>query len=383
MKGLLLRLATLDADAETCVRVIAYFDALVERRASPEALVRATSGVAECCSGLQLGDDRMWRFSPGGDALSKDASNATVRTEFDINGTPACLWLERPRQPAPLDDLVLERASLAARMLLGAVAGRQAAILADPALVEMVLSSHAEIADRSAALRRLGLDPQRPIQVAAVFADIEDRPIAELVAHISTLCPARAVFAEVIGGIAAVLVQHHGASPLNADGLRNSLRGRTSHQRLRIGLGRVVEPTAAHSSWQQARLALRLASAAEHFHVGDDSGADVTDYDELGVLALLAEIPAERLLQAPDLVALEALHATEHGADDIATLEAYFREGSLRQTANALYLHHSTVSARLSRIEEALNWHLDDPTGRFRAQFALWSHRLVHAPTSE
>jgi sugar diacid utilization regulator len=325
----------------------------------------------------------MWRFSPGGDALPKDASNATVRTEFDINGTPACVWLERPRQPAPLDDLVLERASLAARMLLGAVAGPQAAVLADPALVEMVLSSHAEIADRSAALRRLGLDPQRPIQVAAVSADVEYRPIAELVAHISTLCPARAAFAEVIGGIAAVLLQHHGASPLSADGLRNSLRGRSHHQRLRIGLGRVVEPTAAHSSWQQARLALRLASAAEHFHAGADSGADVTDYDELGVLALLAEIPAERLLQAPDLVALEALHATEHGPDDIATLEAYFREGSLRQTANALYLHHSTVSARLSRIEETLNWHLDDPTGRFRAQFALWSHRLAHAPMSE
>jgi DNA-binding PucR family transcriptional regulator len=144
-----------------------------------------------------------------------------------------------------------------------------------------------------------------------------------------------------------------------------------------------VEPTAAQSSWQQARLALRLASAAEHFHAGADSGADVTDYDELGVLALLAEIPAERLLQAPDLVALEALHATEHGPDDIATLETYFREGSLRQTANALFLHHSTVSARLSRIEETLNWHLDDPTGRFRAQFALWSHRLAHAPTSE
>jgi DNA-binding PucR family transcriptional regulator len=256
-------------------------------------------------------------------------------------------------------------------------------MLADPALVEMVLSSHAEIADRSAALRRLGLDPQRPIQVAAVSANIEDRPIAELVAHITTLCPTRAAFAEVIGGVAAVLMQHHGASPLNTDGLRNSLRGRSYQQRLRIGLGRVVEPTAAHSSWQQARVALRLASAAEHFQAGADSGVDVTDYDELGVLALLAEIPAERLLQAPDLVALEALNATEHGPEDIATLEAYFREGSLRQTANALYLHHSTVSARLNRIEETLNWHLDNPTGRFRAQFALWSHRLAHAPTSE
>jgi hypothetical protein len=90
MKALLLRLATHEADAETCVRVIAYFDALAERRASPEALVRATSGVAKCCSGFQLGDDQMWRFSPGATPFMKDASNATVRTEFDVNGRPAC-----------------------------------------------------------------------------------------------------------------------------------------------------------------------------------------------------------------------------------------------------------------------------------------------------
>ena len=48
MRGLLLRLSALDADAESAVRVIAYFDALVARSTDPAALVRATAALAEC-----------------------------------------------------------------------------------------------------------------------------------------------------------------------------------------------------------------------------------------------------------------------------------------------------------------------------------------------
>ncbi|MFB9323894.1 PucR family transcriptional regulator, partial [Cryptosporangium minutisporangium] len=69
MKGLLLRLSALDADAEAAVRVIAYFDALVEHRATAAALVRATAGLAECGCGIELADGTVLRFSPDGDPL--------------------------------------------------------------------------------------------------------------------------------------------------------------------------------------------------------------------------------------------------------------------------------------------------------------------------
>ncbi|WP_084011159.1 hypothetical protein [Pseudofrankia sp. DC12] len=53
MKGLLSRLSALDADAESAVRVIAYFDALVAARADAATLVRAAATLAECGAGLE------------------------------------------------------------------------------------------------------------------------------------------------------------------------------------------------------------------------------------------------------------------------------------------------------------------------------------------
>jgi DNA-binding PucR family transcriptional regulator len=43
-----------------------------------------------------------------------------------------------------------------------------------------------------------------------------------------------------------------------------------------------------------------------------------------------------------------------------------------------LHLHHSSVAARLARIEEDMDWHLEVPRDRFRAQFALLARRLAH-----
>ncbi|TDC03051.1 PucR family transcriptional regulator, partial [Actinomadura bangladeshensis] len=52
MKGLLLRLSALDADAENAVRVISFFDGLIAAKVSPQTLVRETARLAECPAGL-------------------------------------------------------------------------------------------------------------------------------------------------------------------------------------------------------------------------------------------------------------------------------------------------------------------------------------------
>ncbi|SFK40117.1 PucR C-terminal helix-turn-helix domain-containing protein [Streptosporangium canum] len=52
MQGLLLRLSTLDADAESAVRVIAYFDSLVRNHASVSVLLQATARLTQCPVGL-------------------------------------------------------------------------------------------------------------------------------------------------------------------------------------------------------------------------------------------------------------------------------------------------------------------------------------------
>jgi PucR C-terminal helix-turn-helix domain len=120
----------------------------------------------------------------------------------------------------------------------------------------------------------------------------------------------------------------------------------------------------ARTSWEQAKLALRFATP-------DDP---IIDHTELGSLALLGELPPERLRAQPDVVALDALPAT-----DLAALEALCRTGSLRKAAVLLHLHHSSVADRLAHIENELGWHLDEPRDRFRARFALLARRLATA----
>ncbi|WP_035857344.1 PucR family transcriptional regulator [Cryptosporangium arvum] len=373
MKGLLLRLSALDADAEAAVRVIAYFDALVEHRATAAALVRATAGLAECPCGLERPDGPVLRYDADGEPA---AAGGAASGAIDFGG--GRLWLERPGGPAPLDELVLERASLAARVLLVASPRVGAPHLADPALVELVLSGRESAADRTRALRLLGLEPGRPVRVVAVTDDRGRDSGAEAVALVARGRPVRSVRVAVIGGVAAVLLQRRDGSISPAEDLRTALSSRVAESPagkatgggIRVGVGGNVDGLAAETSWAQARLALRFASAA-----GGPVDA-VVDHDELGPLALLADIPTERLREQPDVRALDAHARTDSGALDVAALEAFCRTGSLRQAATTLYLHHSSVAARLAHVEDALGWHLDDPRDRFRAQLALWARRL-------
>jgi hypothetical protein len=382
MRSLLLRLSALDADAATAFRVIAFFDALVEHHASAEALVRALSGLAECGCGMQLADGRQWRFAPDGQPLSGPAHIVSAQAQFDANDIAGRLWLERPDGPGPFDDLILERASLAAHGLLADQRPRRTAGLVDPSLMEVVLSTQESLADRCRALRALGLIPNRPLRVAAVSVDPDRDPAVEVVSLIARAQTSRSAHVAVVGSVAAVLFSQQTKRSSPAPELRSALR----HQNLerpnsgvQMGIGAEVNGTEAARSWQQALLAMRFATPPTTCLSAGDYGEPVLDYDELGVLALLADIPRERLTGDPCVSALDAFGASESGAVDIATLEVYCRTGSLRRAAEALYLHHSTVSFRLARIEKAMNWHLDDPADRFRAQFALLARRLVHA----
>ncbi|MGI5126381.1 PucR family transcriptional regulator [Pseudonocardia sp. CA-107938] len=341
MKGLLLRLSALDVGAETAVRVIAYFDNLIEFRAGPAELVRATAALAECPAGMERPGTPLLRFAPDGTPVTGPAEPAGA---LDLTGGGR-VWLERPGGPGPFDDLVLERFAIAARLL-----GGPAAHLADPALVELVLSEREASEDRVRALRLLGVDPAAPLRVLAVAAP---EPRAAAVELLGRAAPLRVA---VIDGLAAALVSASGPGELHpAAGVR-------------VGIGGATAGGTAHRSWTQARHAVRFAVAG-----GPDA---VAAYDALGVVALLAELPRERLLAQPDVVALSALAGTPSGVLDVTTLETFCRTGSLRQAAAQLHLHHSSVAARLAHVEQALGVRLDEPDGRFRARLAVLALRL-------
>ncbi len=372
MKGLLLRLSMVDADAEAAVRVIAYFDALVEQRATVAMLVRSVAALAECPAGVAMPGAEPLRAGPEGKPVPIEVP--VVESGGVDLGPQGRVWLERASAPGPLDDLVLERFAMSARVLTRMERRPSAPDLADPALVELVLAEREAVEDRSRALRLLGIDATGPVRVLAVAAPGRDAG-AEAVGLVARGRPLRSVRVAVVGETAAVLLQPRVDAVTVVDDLRAALTDRirergTSGPALRVGVGAPVQPLLARSSWLQAQLALRFAVPG----VAQDA---VIEHAALGALTLLADLPPARLRAEPDVAALLALAETESGALDVDTLEAFCRTGSLRQAALALHLHHSSVAARLAHVEDALGWRLDEPQSRFRARMALLARRLV------
>lgn len=407
-----MRLSSLDADAAAAVRVIAHFQALLSGGSvDPEVLVRSTAALAGCPAGLSGQAEatgragRALRFGPDGARLPCDGPPEASGGADPVSGrrslAPAgCVWLERDGGPGPLDDLVLEWMALAAGM--GPPRAPRPPHVADPALVETVLSEREAVEDRVRALRLLGLSPERPLRVVAVSGGGEADAGVEAVALLARGAPGATVRIAAMDALAAVLVQtSEGGATATGDVARDlsaaaAERGRGQDRRsgaargagdgdraesgegapsppraARFGVGGGVSPVRAHVSWAQARTALRFAGSG-------GPGETVVDHDALGPLALLAEVPADRLRADPGVRALTALAAREGGESGIAALDAFCRTGSLRRAAAELHLHHSTVAARLARAEAALGVRLREPDDRLRARLALYAWRLAN-----
>ncbi|GHF18011.1 hypothetical protein GCM10014715_86350 [Streptomyces spiralis] len=379
MKGLLLRLSALDPDAATAVRVIAHFEALLGTTVDATALVRSTAGLAECPAGLELADGRTMRFGPDGVALPGEPGEVSGAAALAPAGR---VWLERPGGPGPLDELVLEWMAVAARMPNSGPARSAAPHVADPALVELVLSEREAVQDRARALRLLGLAPEVPLRVVAVAGGDAD-PGVRAVAVLGRSALRGTVRMAGVGPLGVALIQRRDGAASPAAELLEVVRGDgggpsgpggpwATARGVRMGVGGAAAPLEAGISWAQARAALRFA-------VADDPMEAVTDHDALGAVALLADIPPERLRAQPDVRTLEQVAGREGGELNLAALAAFCRTGSLRQAAAALHLHHSSVAARLAHVEDATGWRLRDPQDRFRAQLALYARRLAAA----
>ncbi|MEU7828463.1 helix-turn-helix domain-containing protein [Nonomuraea sp. NPDC049129] len=131
---------------------------------------------------------------------------------------------------------------------------------------------------------------------------------------------------------------------------------------VRAGIGAADSPS---RSWRQARTALRFTTLRQ----------PVVHYDDLGALALLAEIPQNASRDNTVVTTIAAL-ASGH-PEDLETLDAYCATGSLRRSADLLHLHHSSVARRLEQLGKTLDIELTEPTGLIRARLALTAWRLL------
>ncbi|MFC5213795.1 helix-turn-helix domain-containing protein [Streptomyces coerulescens] len=328
MKELAGRLTAVDPDAGAAVRVIAYFDRLAEGRAGLEALVRGAAVLAGVPARLVDAERRVF-VRVEADGARRDGEGAVDPgwpSASLTSGGAAALWLERTgqKEPSVVDAVILERAAGVIRVVLDRTRGRAPAD--DPALIETVLDASAPEAARLHAARRSGLDPAAP---ARVLAPLNGRPLI-VSAHLDVVPP--------VG---------------------------------RVGVGPAVPVLELPRSWAEARVALRFTAEG----TAQDPGPGVVHADELGGIALLAELVVPGAEPPPDVQALEAAAAAAPWL--LGTLHAVSSTVSLRAAAAEINVHHSTLQERLAHAEQLLGWPLRTPQGRFRLGLALAMRRLA------
>ncbi|HEX5114268.1 MAG TPA: helix-turn-helix domain-containing protein [Pseudonocardiaceae bacterium] len=342
MEALVERLSRLDSQAGGALRVVMFYDTLMRRRVDLPALARTSAGLAECVAGIRLhGTGRVVRFSPDGREATTPRRPASTTTPITLDDEEiGTVWLERSGPPTLLDEVVLDRLAIAAAAVVERY-GPASTTMADPALVELAISSGNDDAARARALRLLGFAADLPVRVVAVRSDLPLDRIGGL------LCPARPVKAAPLAGVGVLLATTVDAARLPAG--------------VRVGIGAADRPD---RSWRQARTALRFTTARR----------PVVHHDDLGALALLAQIPPDAARDNADVAAIARLAGNP---DDLETLDAYCAAGSVRRAADQLHLHHSSVARRLDQIGKALGIELTEPAGPIRAALALTTWRLL------
>jgi hypothetical protein len=329
MEALATRLSNLDSHIEGAIRVVIFYDTLMRRRVDLPALARASAGLAECVAGIRLhSTGKVIRMSPSGTEAAA-AIPMSSRTPITLDDEEIGeVWLERA-EAGPLDEVLLDRLAIAVAAVVERY-GPARTTMADPALVELVISADSDEAGRARALRLLGFAPDQRIHVAAVCADQPLDRIAALV------CPAHLVKAAPVGGSGVLLATKLGGFPAGT----------------RAGVGADPHPARA---WTEARTALRFTT----------SRTPVVHHPDLGALALLAQVPTESLRANADVAAVAEL-----SPEDLESLDAYCATGSLRKAADLLHLHHSSVSRRLEQISL-------DVSDLARVKLALAAFRLL------
>lgn len=121
---------------------------------------------------------------------------------------------------------------------------------------------------------------------------------------------------------------------------------------------------AADDTTEGSRRARAAAKVAAYF------GQDVVRYNEVVPLAAVLDAPDEDRAAFVE-AHLGALLRDSRGEDLVASLDAYYRHGSIATAARALFVHRHTLEYRLKRIEDLVQADLTDPMTRLLMQLAL------------
>ncbi|WP_406300447.1 helix-turn-helix domain-containing protein (plasmid) [Embleya sp. NBC_00888] len=365
MHGLLSKLAGLDSSAERGLRVVEFFDQLVLHRADLEAVTRATAVLAETVAGAvldQSGDVVV--VSPAGRVLATTGPGPHARVHDVIIDTKVVgrVWLERstPEDEREWDELIVERmAQCLATLTARNVAFRHDLELGftDPAVLHVLIGDDASETETARAARLLGFRVGEIVRVLAVHADTAiDDSLAAIRTQIATGPGTRSVAAALSSTLAVVIVAAKDIDPLVIPDVT-------------MCIGPPVQIENCRSSWAMARRGVRFSALGGRWPA-------YTTTDELGCLTVLADLEGDHVAALPDVQAITRIATGKSGSTDLRLLECLGSLNSLRDIAEALHMHHSSVAYRVGHLCKTLGYDVRTQDGRYRARTALTLWRL-------
>ena len=335
MQGLVWRLKALDPEASESLKVIAYFDALVDGHASAQVLLSGAAVLSGCAAGYRA-DGNTVRVDASGTKTASGEPGAWPGHDFGDGGR---VWIERTGQAFANDEMILERVAIA----LGISFDRTSPVAASRRAVETVIDGAAPLDRRMDAAAMLHLERESSYRVVAVPASV-------------ALPGPSSVIYTGVGPVRAAIRRLSDAQPAQPpDGQPG----------VRWGVGLAMVPGALDGSWASALLALRLATAQNPCQLADD----------LGSLLVFAELADSARFEPPDLTALKLLLQSQPKA--LALLESLATASSLRAVAEEVGLHHSSVQSRAADYSTALGFDIRTAPGRVRLSLVLTLYRLA------
>lgn len=349
MEELVGRLTALDPDASAGLKVISYFDSLVDGHASIEAFLRGAAILTGCASGLDIPGQRLrMRVDEKGARAEPPKEGEAdrwlqLRLGYGDEGGDGVVWVERRGAEHANDQIVLERLAWGLRLTIERREGRMPVDAS--AGVESLLDARTAPGERLRVASRLHIGEQDPVRAVALPPDTAVTSGRVL----SAIMPSRA------GMLRAVIETR---SPRHDTPIAAARRA---------GVGPWGDVTTLHESWERAVVALRLSAAS----------APVVHADELGSVAMLASVVDAQDAPLDEVSLIDGVAGLSPWA--LASLEAFAEHDSVRAAATALGIHHSTAQSRCEQLESALGYTLRTQAGRTRLYLALRLQRLTHA----
>lgn len=358
MKELVGKLTALDPAASETLKVITYFDALVDGRVGVETLLRGATTLTGVPVGYRREGTTLRLLADGSRAARSDVADGSGTSvgEGDARGSypshavgpDAIVWVEREGEPHANDAMVLERLAIAIAIGGTGTAEEVLSRRAVELLLDAPLGGQVDEQQRLAASARLRLDPLLAVRAVAMPSRTpapQGRPSA--------------ILATPWGIARAAIVPAKASYPLQPDGA-----GVGHGARVGVGVGGTI--TDLPYSWRTAVIALRLADIAHPESRADDLGSFLD-------LCLSADRHTELL---PDVATVDAVIGASWSVE---TLQALADGASIRSVAATAGIHHSSVHAKLPELTRRLGYDPLTPMGRARLFAALLLRRLANS----